>query len=116
MRRIDEPVALACNQRRRYDQYALAACPNEFIPQSGKFGGGRSLPPICRQLTDFNSLPRQIIWNIGRRQHQVGRRIASFKMYKIFEHRQRLMFGGIAESGAGTGPAPSILIGTFAVE
>lgn len=68
------------------------------------------------QLTDVNPLSTEIFGHLGDGESQVAGRIILVEVDKILQERERLVFGGITEANARTGPAPTVSVRTFAIK
>ena len=114
--RIDQAVILVWGENGRYEEHAALAGGYKLIAEPGELRGGGAIPPVCRQFADVNTLSGHILRNVGNGQNQIAWRIVLVEVDEVFQHGQRLMFRGVAEANAGTGPASTIAVGPFSVE
>ena len=116
MRRVDQAIAFAGRKNGRYEQNAAFASLHELIAPGREFCWRRIFSPIGGQVRDRDTLRNQVLRHVSYSENEIGWRIILIEMDEIFEHGQRLMFGGVAEARSGAGPAPAVTIGAFAVK
>ena len=113
---IDQAVVFVGSDDGRHEQQAALALHDKLITKSGEFGRGSSIPPVDGQLAGFHSLRAHILGNLRCRQYQISWWVVLIEVDEVLQHGQRLMFRGVAEAYAGTGPPSAVTICAFAVE
>lgn len=88
----------------------------KFVADAGQFCGRRRAPPQRWKIIGCDNLGRQIIGKFSSDQDQIRRRVARIEVNKIFQHRQRLMLGGVSETSSHARPAPTVKISAFTIQ
>lgn len=116
MPRIQQPVIFMRSQGRGHNQHAVFGLRCKFISDVGKFGGRGGVSPRRWKIIDCDDFGRQIARKFSRDQNQIRRSVVGIEMNEIFEHRQRLVLGGVRETSSRTRPAPAVKISTFTIQ
>lgn len=116
VRRVKEPVVFVWRQSRGHDENGSLALAHEFLTDAGEFGGSGRGAPAGREIVWAEVNAREMIGNLGGDEDDIGRSVVGVEVHKVFEHRQRLVLGGVGEASAWAGPAAAIPIRSFAIE
>ena len=83
-------------KRRWHNEYAPLGPANKFVSDAGEFSGSRGAAPVGWKVIRNDALLRQIAWDLGSNQNQILRCVVGVEVDKVFQHRQRLMLGGVS--------------------
>lgn len=113
---IDEPIRLGWRQGGGNDENCGTTPPDEIVADLGEFGRRRCSAPIPRQSSDRHRDSRDTVRNFGTGQHEIAGWVIRVDVHKVFNDRQRKVFGRVGKTHARARPAPAKAISAFTTE